>query len=70
MFVEGAINVSVDSKAETASTRIPVRFNPGENYASLVRKNQSWFTAVADTAHAYIIRGDKNIPVNIKPYAL
>jgi len=66
MFVEGAIGVSTKTEI-TSSTRMPVRFNPGENYASLVQKNQAWFTAVSDTANSYIIRNGKNIPLNINP---
>jgi protein involved in polysaccharide export with SLBB domain len=66
MFVEGAVGVSADVKLD-ASTRIPVQFNEGETYASMVRRNRAWFTAVSDTANAYIIRGSERIPINLNP---
>jgi hypothetical protein len=49
------------------STRLTVRFNRGENYASLVQRNQGWFSSVSDTQNAYIIRGEGRISVNLNP---
>jgi len=75
MFVEGAVNATwqaLDSGTEdtavqdlSASTRLVVQFTSGETYASLVRRNANWFTAVSDTQNAYIIRRDERIPVNL-----
>jgi len=62
MFVEGAAggvgNLST-------SSRIVVRFNSGETYASLVRRNSGWFSEVSDTQNAYILRGSERIPINL-----
>jgi protein involved in polysaccharide export with SLBB domain len=77
MFVEGAVKQiaqssdnNMEKSADTAqdlsaSTRLAIQFNVGETYASLVRRNIAWFTAVSDTQNAYIIRDDKNIPINL-----
>jgi protein involved in polysaccharide export with SLBB domain len=77
MFVEGAVVDITVAEGETqgslvasqtnASNRITVRFNQGENYASLVQRNRNWFTAISDTQNAYIIRGEERIPLNINP---
>lgn len=56
--------VSADPEA---STRLTIRFNPGENYASLARRYRSAFTAVSDTASAYVIRGKETLPMNLNP---
>jgi protein involved in polysaccharide export with SLBB domain len=66
LFVEGAVGAS-DDAALIASNRLVVPYNVGESYASLVRRNRSWFSAVSDTKSAYIIRGDRHIPVNLNP---
>jgi hypothetical protein len=50
-----------------ASNRTPVLFNRGETYASVVRRNRGWFTAVSDTRNAYIIRGEERIWINLNP---
>jgi hypothetical protein len=75
MFVEGAVNdtgLKADAAlnagaSPTVSTRLVVPFNRGENYASLIRRNGGWFSAVSDTKNAYIIRGEEYIPVNLNP---
>jgi protein involved in polysaccharide export with SLBB domain len=71
MFVEGAVT-AVDGAAGTASDIVPsnrlvVQFNKGETYASLVRRNIKWFTAISDTLNAYILRKDERIPLNLNP---
>jgi protein involved in polysaccharide export with SLBB domain len=66
IFVEGAIGTEAGA-SPTVSTREVVPFNLGENYASLVRRNKAWFSAVSDTQNAYIIRGDEHIPINLNP---
>jgi len=72
MFVEGAVN-DIRNLATSAATdlvssnRLVVQFNKGETYASLIRKNIRWFTAVSDTQNAYIIRKDVHIPINLNP---
>jgi hypothetical protein len=66
MFVEGAVWAS-EGAALTTSTRLTVRFNVGENYASLVQRNRGWFSATSDTRNAYLIRGEEQIPMNLNP---
>jgi protein involved in polysaccharide export with SLBB domain len=66
MFIEGAVGSS-DLASPTVATRFVVPFNKGENYASLIRANRSWFSAVSDTKNAYIIRGEEEMPVNLNP---
>lgn len=70
MFMEGAVGISTDaplSAAPETSSRLTIRFNEGENYASLVRRYRTAFSAVSDTANAYIIRGDAHIAMNLNP---
>jgi hypothetical protein len=80
MFVEGAVRSTGRPEVTSASlsnleredapnvsTRLTVRFNLGENYASLVQRNQGWFSSVSDTQNAYIIRGEGRIAVNLNP---
>jgi len=77
MFVEGAVtgitellddmgqsttNVAQDL---TSSNRLVVQFSKGETYASLVRSNIDWFTAVSDTQNAYILRNNERISINL-----
>jgi protein involved in polysaccharide export with SLBB domain len=65
MFVEGAAgNIGVGQNL-SASSRIIVRFNRGETYASLVRRNIGWFSEVSDTQNAYIIRGEQRMLINL-----
>jgi protein involved in polysaccharide export with SLBB domain len=66
MFIEGAIGISADSNINVSTRRI-IQFNKGENYASLIRKNANLFSAVSDTMHAYIIRDEKQISINLNP---
>ena len=78
MFVEGAVAAdtaqalsdmgdSTTASDLVSSNRLVVQFNRGETYASLVRNNVKWFTSVSDTQHAYIIRNDEQIPINLNP---
>lgn len=81
IFVEGAISaiqedeqtgettqVKSDQTAElAATTRVVVAFNPGEDYAALVRRNRLWFNAVSDTQNSYIVRGGEHLPLNLNP---
>jgi protein involved in polysaccharide export with SLBB domain len=67
MFVEGAIQgpATLESAESNVANRLPVRFNQGENYSSLVQRNRLLFTAISDTRNAYIIRDEERIPLNI-----
>jgi protein involved in polysaccharide export with SLBB domain len=72
MFVEGAIqgpttqgSATLESAESNVANRLPVRFNQGENYSSLVQRNRLLFTAISDTRNAYIIRDEERIPLNI-----
>ena len=64
---ENSITNTAVSGDLIASSRLVVPFNKGETYASLIRKNIRWFTAVSDTQNAYIIRDDERIPINLNP---
>jgi protein involved in polysaccharide export with SLBB domain len=67
MFIEGAVvNTRVASDI-SISNRLIIQFNKGETYASLLRKNVTWFTMVSDTENAYILRGNQRIPINLNP---
>ncbi len=76
MYLEGAISIPKIDK-ETGKTlvtveanearRVPVRFNPGENYASLVRKYSDHFSSISDTKHAYIQREEERLYLNLNP---
>jgi protein involved in polysaccharide export with SLBB domain len=66
LFVEGAVGASEEG-ALTASNRLMVRFEPGEDYGALVRRHFSWFTAVSDTENAYIERGEERLPFDLNP---
>jgi protein involved in polysaccharide export with SLBB domain len=77
MFVEGAVfdrlrmlndmGQSIESDLVVSSNRLRVQFNKGETYASLVRRNITWFAAASDTQNAYIIRRGEHIPINLNP---
>jgi protein involved in polysaccharide export with SLBB domain len=66
MFVEGAVLSAADAALES-SNRLTVRFNMGENYATLVRRNRAWFSPVSDTQKAYIVRGETRIHLDLNP---
>jgi protein involved in polysaccharide export with SLBB domain len=69
MFVEGAVqllNVETEDVLSGAN-RLTVRFNEGENYASLVQRNRGWFSPVSDTRNAYLLRGEERIRMNLNP---
>ena len=66
VFVEGAVGMNaISGGAASSSKRIITRFNIGETYASLVRRNADWFTEISDTRNAYIIRKEERIPINL-----
>lgn len=75
MYLEGAISLPVTdtvtqmpaTMVSQESNRIPLRFNPGENYASLIRKHTAMFTSFSDTKNAYIQREEERIPINLNP---
>lgn len=66
IYLEGAINKTVDTELE-ASSRITVPFVSGEDYAFFARKNKDLFTATSDLAKAYVIRKGESIPLNLTP---
>lgn len=66
MYLEGAIGVPGTAGTQV-SQRIELRFNAGENYASLVRNNRSQFTSISDTKNSYIVRGEERISINLNP---
>ena len=66
MYLEGAIGVPGTAGTQV-SQRKEIRFNAGENYASLVRNNRSKFTSISDTKNAYIVRGEERITINLNP---
>jgi protein involved in polysaccharide export with SLBB domain len=66
MFVEGAVQVD-EGGVLSDSSRVTVRFNEGENYASLVRRGRGWFSPVSDTRNAYLLRGGERVMMNLNP---
>ena len=64
MYLEGAIS---PNGANNGAQRVPVRFNPGENYASLVRKYSNYFSSISDTKNAYIQREEERLYLNLNP---
>jgi protein involved in polysaccharide export with SLBB domain len=64
-FVEGAVNVS--DTALATSNHLTIDFVIGDTYGALLRRSESWFSAVSDTQNAYILRDGARIPLNINP---
>jgi len=64
LFVEGAVGIDITSELHTTN-RFMIQFPIGETYASLVRKNITWFSAVSDAENSYIIRKGERIPINV-----
>lgn len=68
VFVEGAVNPKLEEGTElVSSTRIPVAFLQGEDYAFFARRYKNWFTSISDLANAYVIRAGEVIPLNLNP---
>ena len=65
LFVEGAVITDSEAQDLAVSSRIVVRFNSGETYASLTRRNIRWFSEVSDPENAYILRKNERIPINL-----
>jgi|GEM_PF-1346663 len=65
LFVEGAVGIDITAALVTTN-RVTARFYIGETYASMVRRNPGWFSAVSDLENAYVIRhGGEIIPLNL-----
>lgn len=68
-FLEGAIQQTLEDGTTSvnpdASSRISAEFNSGEDYASFLRRNKTWFSPISDLANAYIIREGQRIPINL-----
>ena len=68
-FLEGAIQQTPEDGATPvnpdASSRISAEFNSGEDYASFLRRNKTWFSPISDLSNAYIIREGQRIPINL-----
>jgi protein involved in polysaccharide export with SLBB domain len=69
MFAEGAVQLQNGESGEVLSeaNRLAVRFNKGENYASLVQRSRGWFSSVSDTRNAYLLRGGERVMMNLNP---
>lgn len=72
MFMEGALYTQAKTKtgseevtAPEGSGHVAVSFLTGENYAFLIRRNSTMFSAVSDIANAYIIRKGQTIPIDV-----
>ena len=71
MFIEGALYLSTSKKDSAESTtpessaHVAVSFQSGENYAFLIRRNATMFSAVSDIENAYIIRKGQEIPLDV-----
>lgn len=67
MFVEGAIYVA-DGKID-GSNRSSFAYDTGTNYGFFIRSHSGLFdSSSADREHAYIRRGDKEIPINLNEF--
>jgi len=65
VFVEGAVGIGATGDLVTTN-RLVVRFNAGETYAAMVRRNSGWFSAISDTQNAYIIRRTgEHVPIDL-----
>ena len=65
VFVEGAVGIDITAALVTTN-RVSEQFFSGETYASLVRRNRGWFSAVSDLEFAYVIRASGEIiPLNL-----
>ncbi|MDR0302566.1 MAG: SLBB domain-containing protein [Treponema sp.] len=64
LFVEGAVGIDISASLHTTN-RFRVQFSIGETYASLVRRNSEWFSAMSDTQNSYILRKGERININI-----
>lgn len=63
MFIEGAVNTSTGTSPET-SGKFTVEFTQGENYGFLIRRAKELFSNISDLKGAYIIRGNRMIPID------
>lgn len=64
MFIEGAIYAG-EGTAPEGSSSVSVSYQTGENYAFLIRRKRTLFSAVSDIENAYIIRYKKEIPIDV-----
>ena len=65
VFVEGAVDIDLTAELVTTN-RVVMRFNTGETYAAMVRRNAEWFSAISDTQNAYIIRRTgERVPIDL-----
>ena len=65
LFVEGAVGIDITAALVTTN-RETIQFHHGETYASLVRRNRGWFSAVSDLENAYVVRyTGEIIPLNL-----
>ena len=65
LFVEGAVGIDITAALVTTN-RETMQFHHGETYASLVRRNRGWFSAVSDLENAYVVRYTGEIvPLNL-----
>lgn len=66
LFIEGAVNVPSGARIE-ASSKVPVRFTLGDNYAPIVRSMASIIGPVSDTTNAYILRDGEKVFIDLNP---
>jgi protein involved in polysaccharide export with SLBB domain len=64
LFVEGAVGIDISASLQTTN-QFRIQFASGETYASLIKKNIAWFSAVSDTQNSYIMRKGERIDINI-----
>ncbi len=67
MFIEGALSSAESEKAVAVAEmdKLTVRFDNDTNYAYLIRRYAKYFASTADLDHAYIIRGNTTIQIDI-----
>ncbi|MDR0722476.1 MAG: SLBB domain-containing protein, partial [Treponema sp.] len=74
-FFEGAISQARSTTAveETSAeiegtSKMEYPFYQGETLGNAVRNIRSQFTAVSDLANAYLLRGERQLPVDLRPF--
>ncbi|MDR2404667.1 MAG: SLBB domain-containing protein [Spirochaetaceae bacterium] len=73
VFFEGAISGIVGTIEETdtniiGTSRMEYPYYPGETLGNVIRTIRDHFTAISDLANAYIIRGERQIPFDLRDF--
>ena len=69
--IEGIIRISKDTDGEddpapNATSKVSIKFLPGDNYAEIVREQRGLLTIYSDLQNAYIERNDEKLLINLE----